>query len=95
MSYVIYDKSTTVLVGTSLDPKIFRTERGAKGYLTRLVNRGFCFKRENYAITDMVTFHTQIETWVTKKNLLSGKEFRQPLNTPICCDPSSETYWSM
>ena len=36
-----------------------------------------------------------IEKRVTKRNLMSGKEFTQPANTPLCCDPSSETYWSM
>lgn len=28
-------------------------------------------------------------------NMLSGKLVRIPVNTPLCCDPSSETYWSM
>jgi hypothetical protein len=27
-------------------------------------------------------------------NLISGKLVRIPVNTPLCCDPSSETYWS-
>jgi hypothetical protein len=31
----------------------------------------------------------------TVKNLMSGKEIQIPANTPLCCDPSSETYWSM
>lgn len=91
--FVIYDKETTRLVGSSLDPKKFKTERAAKGFLTRLVNRGYI--REKYAIADTTTFLMDIEKWVTKKNLLSGKEFRQSVNTPLCCDPSSETYWSM
>lgn len=29
------------------------------------------------------------------KNLMSGKEIEIPEDTPLCCDPSSETYWSM
>ena len=29
------------------------------------------------------------------KNLLSGKECIIPSDTPLCCDPSSETYHSM
>jgi hypothetical protein len=29
------------------------------------------------------------------KNLLTGKEIEIDSNTPLCCDPSSETYWSM
>jgi hypothetical protein len=28
-------------------------------------------------------------------NLLSGKKVIIAANTPLCCDPSSETYWSM
>lgn len=28
-------------------------------------------------------------------NLMSGRLCRIPVNTPLCCDPSSETYWSM
>jgi hypothetical protein len=27
--------------------------------------------------------------------LLSHKKFIQPKNTPLCCDPSSETYYCM
>ena len=28
-------------------------------------------------------------------NLMSGKLCRIPVNTPSCCDPSRETYWTM
>lgn len=35
------------------------------------------------------------ETFVTKKNLLSGTEFKERYDTPYYCSPSSETYWSM
>lgn len=31
----------------------------------------------------------------TVRNLMSGKEIEIPADTPLCCDPSSETYWSM
>lgn len=31
----------------------------------------------------------------TVRNLMSGKEIQIPVDTPLCCDPSSETYWSM
>lgn len=30
-----------------------------------------------------------------KTNLMSGLEFVQAVDTPLCCDASSETYWSM
>lgn len=31
----------------------------------------------------------------TVKSLMSGKEVQVAADTPLCCDPSSETYWSM
>lgn len=34
------------------------------------------------------------ETFVTKKNLISGKEFQERYDTPYYCSPSSESYWS-
>jgi len=35
------------------------------------------------------------ETYVTRTNMMSGKEFKERYDTPRCCSPSSETYWSM
>ena len=35
------------------------------------------------------------ETYVTRKNLVGGKEFQERYDTPYFCSPSSETYWSM
>jgi hypothetical protein len=31
----------------------------------------------------------------TVTSLMSGKEIQISVNTPLACDPSSETYWSM
>lgn len=35
------------------------------------------------------------ETYVTKRNLMGGAEFRERYDTPYYCSPSSESYWSM
>jgi hypothetical protein len=35
------------------------------------------------------------ETYVTRKNMMSGAEFKERYDTPYYCSPSSETYWSM
>jgi hypothetical protein len=35
------------------------------------------------------------ETFVTKKNLIGGREFTERYDTPHYCSPSSESYWSM
>lgn len=38
---------------------------------------------------------TSCKVTKTVKNLISGKEMEIPIGTPMCCDPSTETYWSM
>ena len=35
-----------------------------------------------------------LETYVTRVNLISGKEYQERWDTPISCSPASETYWS-
>ena len=35
------------------------------------------------------------ETYVTRKNMMNGAEFKERYDTPYYCSPSSETYWSM
>ena len=47
----------------------------------------------NYRKADGYRFEIH-ETYVTKTNLMSGKEFTERYDTPYYCSPSSETYWS-
>ena len=35
------------------------------------------------------------ETWVTRVNMMSGREYKERYDTPRYCSPSSEAYWSM
>ena len=35
------------------------------------------------------------ETFVTKTNLMGGREFTERYDTPHYCSPSSESFWSM
>ena len=35
------------------------------------------------------------ETFVTKTNLMGGKQFQERYDTPYYCSPASESYWSM
>jgi hypothetical protein len=48
-------------------------------------------KRDAVDEVDFLNTHTT----KTVKSLMSGKDVEIALNTPLCCDPSSETYWSM
>jgi hypothetical protein len=35
------------------------------------------------------------ETYVTRKNMMSGAEYQERYDTPYFCSPSSESFWSM
>lgn len=41
-------------------------------------------------------FRTEIhETYVTRKNMMTGETYQERFDTPYFCSPSSESYWSM
>jgi hypothetical protein len=35
------------------------------------------------------------ETFVTRTNILSNTDYQERYDTPRCCSPSSEIFWSM
>jgi hypothetical protein len=44
-------------------------------------------------IRNYATFNGQ--KMVTRVNMMTGAEYQERADTPLCCSPSSETYWSM
>jgi hypothetical protein len=92
MSYVIYDRESTIILGGH--NKWYATRAAAKGALTRIL-KDSGFNRDCYGIEDVSVFKTEIEKWVVRKNLMSGKEYSESINTPIYCSPAFESYWSM
>jgi hypothetical protein len=77
---------------------MYKTAAAAKRGLTMACKEAYKSGVSIYShfkIAEASVFFKSIEKTETKRNLLSGKEFVQPVNTPLCCDPSSETYWSM
>ena len=54
-------------------------------------------KSDNYyydsSLTGMVSQLRKIT--VTRINMMSGKSYEESVTAPLCCSPSSETYWSM
>ena len=35
------------------------------------------------------------QTYVTRQNAMTGKDYQERYDTPTWCSPSSESYWSM
>jgi len=94
MSYVVYDVGTTQTVNEKRwSRETFKTEAAAKAARTRMI------KKWKYEPTQLeiaeVAFYTQsIAATVTRTNLMTGNTYQESVNTPMCCSPSSETYWS-
>jgi hypothetical protein len=100
MAYVIYHNETTKILGGA--SKSYKTLGAAKAAITRLQNKipvsDMGTERDPvfvYAIAEINYFYKNIEKTVERTNLMSGKTFRESVNTPSYCSPSSESYWSM
>ncbi len=94
MTYVVYNKETTkTMRAKAYGKEYYATEAAAKAFLTRMVKMGY--RKEDFAVAELGDFRTNIEKYETVTNLMSGKPVRQSVNTPVSCDVSSETYWSM
>jgi hypothetical protein len=94
MSYVVYNKETTkTMRAKAYGKEYYATEAAAKAFLTRMVKMGY--RKEDFAVAEISDFRNNIEKYETVTNLMSGKQVRQSVNTPLSCDVSSETYWSM
>ena len=100
--WYVYDKESTAIY------KSYKTRAAAQAQITRMHKK---YTRTNlyvpgsnaheadplflFGMADSQYFHMFIERRVTKRNLMTGQDFEQPVNTPLSCDPSSELYWSM
>ena len=94
MAYVVYNKETTKTIrAKAYGKEYYATEAAAKAFLTRMVKMGY--RKEDFSVAEIGNFRTNIEKYETVTNLMSGKPVRQSVNTPLSCDVSSETYWSM
>jgi len=97
MGYRAYHKDTTRYLayhpGVKTNVEYFATAAAAKAAITREHKRG-AICASNFDVASVEDF-AKIEKTTTVKNLMSGKDVVQSVNTPRACDPSSELYWSM
>ena len=99
MSYVIYNKETTVQFSTPARSVGCWTDSWkSKGAATRAFNKAVKegkINADEYAIADIIEFRESIEKSVTKTIPGTGKKVTMRVNTPACCDPTTETYMCM
>jgi hypothetical protein len=84
--FVVYHRASTKLL------KVFDTESAAKRSRTCANRRA---GSDEYAYTYDFMYHNEVVKTKTVKNLMTGKDVEIDSDTPWCCNPASETYWSM
>ena len=95
MAYVVYNIETTQTVNEKrFGRETYKTEAAAKAARTRMIKR-IKFDPNQLAVAEVAFYTQNIAATVTRTNLMTGKTYQESVNTPMCCSPSSETYWSM
>ncbi len=92
MSYYVIARATGLIVTDgSNHTRMYKTFAAARATRTHLCNKAGWSAGE-LSIVDTKTYKPNM---VTRKNLMSGIEYQEDVNTPLCCSPASETFWSM
>lgn len=93
MRFVVYLKETTQMV------KLYNDAGSAKSAVTRMNKKagytGLIAKEGPYASSEEQYYYNNIVAKRTVKSLMTGADVEIDVNTPRCCDPSSELYWTM
>lgn len=91
-----------VIDGVMWRLKDFDTEAGAKRSVTAARKREEAKRKKGYKSRVTSIDYMSTESWQNRKvsmkkvrNLMTGEMIEIPADTPLACDPSSETYWSM
>ena len=106
--WVVYNRETTALVRyTSKNGNETSQYYGigaAKAAVTRMQKQ---YLKENglrvsndgplfdYNIAERDYYQKSIAKTVTRKNLMTGLEYQEDINTPMCCSPATERFWTM
>jgi hypothetical protein len=86
---------------TAYTIEIYKTDRRIKAGRRLVEKRDFDPVTQDYINSVVGGFEARgfiaevHETFVTKTNLMGGKEFTERYDTPYFCSPASESYWSM
>ena len=92
MAYYVIARGTGLIVTDGSNrTRSYKTYASARATRTRLCNKAG-YSAGDLSIVDTKTYQPRM---VTRKNLMSGIEYQEDVNTPLCCSPASETFWSM
>ena len=106
--YYIYDQKTTKILSREgkryYQRAEYKTMSAAQAALTRMQKKwvqreGVAAQAEGplftAAIAEADYYSKNVEKFVTRKNMMSGQDYKESINTPNYMSPASEAYWSM
>jgi hypothetical protein len=94
MAYVVYRTSDSKICNEKTYGKeAWATEAAAKAAMTRILKKNR-YPGEELRVQELSAYRMFIEETVERVNMMTGKTYRESINTPNYCSPSSETYWS-
>lgn len=88
--WIVYYTATTKELATTKGR--YDSEAWARRKCDQLNKR---FGEGSFSYTTVEDYNSRVVHMKTVHNLMTGEAVEIPSNTPLCCDPSSETYWSM
>jgi len=91
MFYIVSRGTGLIVTDGPNRTRAYKTFGSARATRTRLCNKAG-WTADQLSIIDTKHYKPRM---VTRKNLMSGAEFEEDVNTPNCCSPASETFWSM
>lgn len=97
MWFVVYEKESTYRIDNlNGGPKAesFKSVGAAKAARTRFCKAQSAFTAEDIEIAEHNEFYSKIEKDRVVKSARDGSPVTIKANTPWCCNPASETYWS-
>jgi hypothetical protein len=91
MFYIIARGTGLIVSDGPTKSRAYKTFGAARATRTRLC------RKSGYSVSELSIIDTKYykPQMVTRTNLMTGQEFEEDVNTPNCCSPSSETFWSM
>jgi hypothetical protein len=100
-SIIVNNKEPKMSKLTAYTLEIYKKDRRIKEGQRLVEKKDFCPVTQDYiqtVVSDKIAqgFVVKLfETFVTRTNLMGGKEYQERYDTPRFCSPSSEAYWSM
>ena len=91
MFYIVAKGTGLIVTDGPNRSRAYKTFGAARATRTRLCNKA------GYSASDLSIIDTKYYTpkTVVRKNLMTGQEFEEDVNTPYFCSPSSDAFWSM